>query len=433
MITLKNNATGEIVKCSYTRIDATGRVYYRNADNGGKQPTDKFLSERGLSLTGERAEINGVTAWYLAIGSDWSINDAKPARPAKPATPKPAKPATDGAPEPKPAPTKPTTKPATKPAPVVTETEPATPEPTPTTNGGGVDLARFIADQIAKYLPKPEPVTTTTTTTLNIVVNDTPAGNVDGYTAPQFPRILQRAAARQNIYLYGAAGCGKSHTAMQVADALKLPFYCQMQMGSKYDVIGFVDAGGVYQSTPFYHSFKSGGVCLFDEYERGDAAALITLNGALANDVITFPNGEKVTRHPDFVFIAAGNTNGLGATAEYNTAGQLDASTIDRLCFIRMDYDAELENKFSAADTTAAEFCRDLRNAIKSCGISGMIVSYRAIKAIAAQSATADKHDLLDEYILKGRDNDTAAVLYGALTDKNNPWAVALKDIALAK
>lgn len=418
MITLKNNATGEIVKCSYTRIDATGRVYYRNADNGGKQPTDKFLSERGLSLTGEHAEIKGVTSWYLSIGSGWSINDAKPARPAKPAT--------DGAPAPKPAPTKPTTKPAPKPAPVVTETEPAT-------NGGGVDLARFIADQIAKYLPKPEPVTTTTTTTLNIVVNDTPAGNVDGYTAPQFPRILQRAAARQNIYLYGAAGCGKSHTAMQVADALNLPFYCQMQMVSKYDVIGFVDAGGVYQSTPFYHAFKSGGVCLFDEYERGDAAALITLNGALANDVITFPNGEKVTRHPDFVFIAAGNTNGLGATAEYNTAGQLDASTIDRLCFIRMDYDAELENKFSDADPTAAEFCRDLRNAIKSCGISGMIVSYRAIKAIANQSATADKNDLLDEYILKGRDNDTAAVLYGALTDKTNPWAVALQNIALGK
>lgn len=427
MITLINNQTNEIVKCSYTRMDSDGRIYYRNADNGGKQPAEKFLQKRGLSLTGERAEINGVTAWFMTLGAGWSISDAKPA------TPKPAKPATDGAPEPKPAPTKPTTKPAPEPAPVVTETEPATPEPAPTTNGGGVDLARFIADQIAKYLPKPEPVTTATTERHEITINGTAAGNVEGLVCPQYDEILTYCAARIPTYLFGAAGCGKSHTAEQIATALGLEFYCQMQMITKYDVIGFVDAGGVYQSTPFYHAFKSGGVILFDEYDRGDAAALITLNGALANGYITFPNGEKVTRNPDFVFIAAGNTNGLGATAEYNTAGQLDQSSRDRVGFVLMDYDKRLEDEFSKNDPKIAEFCRDLRKAAIICGVN-MIVSYRAIINLnKLAGGKISRETLLNAFILKGIDRDTAAVLFGALNDKNNPWAVALKDIALGK
>lgn len=421
MITLVNNQTNEIVKCSYTRIDATGRVYYRNADNGGKQPTDKFLSARGLTLTGEHAEINGVTAWYMTIGAGWSISDAKPARPAKPAT--------DGAPEPKPAPTKPTTKPAPKPAPVVTETQP---EPAPATNGGGVDLARFIADQIAQYLPQPEPAPVATTERHEIVINGTAAGNVEGLVHKQFNRILRRAAARQHVYMYGAAGSGKSHTARQIADALKLPFYCQMQLTHPCDVVGFVDAGGNFIDTPFYHAFKDGGVILFDEYERGDAAAIITLNGALANGYITFRNGELVKQNPDFVFISAGNTNGLGSTEEYVTACQLDASSIDRVGFIRMDYDKRLEDSFCENDPSIAEFCRDLRNAATACGVS-LVVSYRAIISLAKFVNTDEKNDLLDEFILKGRDNDTAAVLYGALTDKTNPWAVALKDIAFGK
>lgn len=427
MITLKNNATGEIVKCSYTRIDATGRVYYRNADNGGKQPTDKFLSARGLTLTGENAEINGVTAWYMNIGEGWSINDAKPARAPK----------KDGTPAPKPAPKKEQPKPAPvpdapkpEPAPVVTETEPAP-------NGGGVDLARFIADQIAKYLPKPEPAPVPdhpATERHEIAINGANVGAVDGLTCRQFDEILTYCAARVPAYLYGAAGCGKSHTAEQIATALGLPFYAQMQLVNKYDVIGFVDAGGVYQSTPFYHAFKSGGVILFDEYDRGDASAIITLNGALANGYVTFPNGERVTRHENFVFIAAGNTNGLGATTEYNTASQLDASSTDRPAFVEMDYDPRLENEFSKNDPTIAEFCRDIRRAVDVCAVSGMIVSYRAIinmNKFAGGNLTAEK--LINAFILKGRDRDTAAVLFGALQDKNNKWAKALKNIAVGK
>ena len=421
MITTINNANGETRKCSYTFRTRSGQIYYKNEN--GNQPTTEFLTARGLVWNGEtETRDNGVIVYPLQLAAGWSV-DAKP-----------AKPATDGAPAPKP------TKPATtetapvteteQPAPVVVETKPTKPAKPATkpNNGGQRDaLAQMIANAIADYMPKPE--TAPVTERHEITINGTAAGNVNGLVHKQFNRILRRAAARQNIYLYGAAGSGKSHTAQQIADALKLPFYCQMQIVSKYDVIGFVDAGGNYQPTPFYNAYKNGGVILFDEYERGDAAGIITLNGALANGYITFPNGEKVTQNPDFVFISAGNTNGLGNTDEYVTACQLDASSLDRVGFIRMDYDTRLENEFSKNDPKIAEFCRDLRHAASVCGVS-LVVSYRAIISIAKFVDTDEKTDLLDEYILKGRDNDTAAVLYGALTDKTNPWAVALQKIA---
>ena len=437
MITTINN-NGENVKCSYTFKTRDGVIYYKN---DGKQPTDQFLTARGLYMTGETGtDNNGQTTYILGLLDGWKIDGAKPAKPTKPATPKPAKPATTAQPEtataqPAPVVTE-TPKPATKPAKPANKPT-AKPTATTATDGGALDMladvvaARVLAqlpDHVTNAAPVSQP---TTATTVNITVNGTATGTVEGLTHRKFNKILKLAANRKHVYLYGAAGSGKSHTAQQIATALGLPFYCQMQLVNKYDVIGFVDAGGNYQPTPFYNAFKSGGVILFDEYERGDAGAIITLNGALANDVITFPNGEKVNRHKDFIFISAGNTNCLGNTAEYLTACQLDYSSIDRVGFVRMNYDNRLEDALSANDPTAAAFCRDLRRAIDACGVS-MVVSYRAIKELAyfANDDVLTKTDLLDMYLLKGRDRDTAAVLYGALTDKQNAWAVALKQIA---
>ena len=50
------------------------------------------------------------------------------------------------------------------------------------------------------------------------------AVKIEGAVDPIFDSVLQLAQARKHIFLPGPAGCGKSHLAKQIADALKLRF-----------------------------------------------------------------------------------------------------------------------------------------------------------------------------------------------------------------
>jgi len=92
-----------------------------------------------------------------------------------------------------------------------------------------------------------------------------------------------------------------------------------------------------------------GGVFLFDEIDASSAQALLAFNAIAANDLAAFPCG-TVKRHPDFVIVAAANTWGSGATAQYMGRSQLDAATLDRFSFIAMDYDERLELAISPDD-----------------------------------------------------------------------------------
>jgi MoxR-like ATPase len=92
-----------------------------------------------------------------------------------------------------------------------------------------------------------------------------------------------------------------------------------------------------------------GGVFLFDEIDASSAQALLAFNAIAANDLAAFPCG-TVKRHADFVIIAAANTWGSGADAQYVGRAQLDAATLDRFAFISMDYDERLELAISSND-----------------------------------------------------------------------------------
>lgn len=152
-----------------------------------------------------------------------------------------------------------------------------------------------------------------------------------------------------NIALVGPAGSGKSYTVSQVSKALGLAFtpVSFNILSSKSDVLGFVDANGVYRASPFYNSFKNGGLFLADEFDACHAGIATILNAAIANRACTFANGETVEAHPDFRFVAAMNTFGSGATSEYVGRNRLDAATLDRFCFISFGYDAAIEGGFA--------------------------------------------------------------------------------------
>jgi MoxR-like ATPase len=116
-----------------------------------------------------------------------------------------------------------------------------------------------------------------------------------------------------------------------------------------YQLQGFINPEGKYMETDLYRAYVNGGVFLFDEIDASSAQALLAFNAIAANDLAAFPCG-TVKRHADFVIIAAANTFGAGADAQYVGRSQLDAATLDRFSFVPMDYDERLELAISPND-----------------------------------------------------------------------------------
>ena len=164
-----------------------------------------------------------------------------------------------------------------------------------------------------------------------------------------FADVLAALSVRENVYLVGPAGSGKTTIAAQTAESLELPFYSTGAVGMAYQLQGFINAEGKYMETDLYRAYTGGGVFLFDEIDASSAQALLAFNAIAANDLAAFPCG-TVKRHPDFVIIAAANTFGAGADAQYVGRSQLDAATLDRFSFVPMDYDEKLELAISSND-----------------------------------------------------------------------------------
>ena len=235
---------------------------------------------------------------------------------------------------------------------------------------------------------------------------------------PNFANILKLVAAHENVYLYGPAGSGKNTIAEQIAEALGVEFYYQNTLVIKFDVSGYKNAQGEYEETPFYKAWKNGGLFFADELDNSTAEAIIALNAALANGYYTFPNSsEKVAKHPDFYCIAAGNTNGQGATEEYCGRYQMDESSRDRFAFIEIGYNEKIEESICGGHLDILEFVRDLRSVTKSLQIK-LICGYRAISRLAKFYDMNTKF-VLDSFIFKGLAVDDIREIAAALSSKN--------------
>ena len=233
-----------------------------------------------------------------------------------------------------------------------------------------------------------------------------------------FENILKLVAVHEHVYLYGPAGSGKNTIAEQIAEALGVEFYYQNTLVTKFDISGYKNAQGEYEETSFYKAWKYGGLFYADELDNCTAEAIITLNAALANGYYTFPDSsEKVAKHPDFYCIAAGNTNGQGATEEYCGRYQMDESSRDRFAFIEVDYNKKVEESICGGHLDILNFVRDLRSVTKSLQIK-LICGYRAISRLA-KFYDMDTKFVLDSFIFKGLAVDDIREIAAALSSEN--------------
>jgi MoxR-like ATPase len=164
--------------------------------------------------------------------------------------------------------------------------------------------------------------------------------------------VFTGIAAGVNIALIGPAGCGKTKLCAQIADKLGLQFRFTGALDSPYKLTGFRTADGSVVRTPFREAYEHGGLFLLDEIDGSDPGVLLTLNAALANGVMDFPDA-IVTQHEDFYAVAAANTFWNGRDREYVGRNQLDGSTVDRFMFIEMGYDIALESRIAPVKSWA--------------------------------------------------------------------------------
>lgn len=268
-----------------------------------------------------------------------------------------------------------------------------------------------------------------TGTTISVTVNgQTTTTTTEEVLDPQFEFILNLVTSGENVYLYGPAGSGKNTICAQVAKALNLEFYYQNTLVTKFDISGYKNAQGEFEETAAYKAMKNGGLLMLDELDNSQAEAIIALNAALANGYYTFGNGEQVKLHKNFRCMAAGNTNGQGATEEYCGRFAMDESSRDRFAFIHIGYNSDIEKSLSKGHTDILEFVHDLRNACKSLQIK-LIAGYRAIGKLAKFYET-DTEAVLNAFIFRGMQKDDIRQIAAALTTQSK-YTNAVKELLL--
>lgn len=164
----------------------------------------------------------------------------------------------------------------------------------------------------------------------------------------KFDTLLKWCGRGKNVFLVGAAGSGKTTACRNVAKALSLDFFyiAISAQTTISQVFGYYDANGNYVGSLFRRAYENGGVFLLDEVDSGNANTLTGINAAIENGLAAFPDG-MVEKHPNFVFVAAGNTWGTGADKQYVGRNQLDAAFLDRFIQIEWNYDEALELSYA--------------------------------------------------------------------------------------
>jgi hypothetical protein len=228
-----------------------------------------------------------------------------------------------------------------------------------------------------------------------------------------FETVLKYVHAGLNVALVGPAGCGKSYLTQQLAKALKLDYYTNGALLTKFDLIGFVDASGSYHSTPAYEAFVNGGLHVFDELDASSPEAVVAFNGMTdGQGFYTFPNGMQ-TKHEDYRAIACMNTFGNGASAEYVGRFRQDAAAMNRYVRILIDYDRDLEAKLVSEDIAVRGWA--IRDACEKLGIKHIVSTRSLVYCESMRAHGATRKELDAHCLFAGLTDDTVKQLRAAI------------------
>lgn len=155
--------------------------------------------------------------------------------------------------------------------------------------------------------------------------------------------LMSSNRKNKNLWIYGESGLGKSVIAECVADKLGLDFYT-MSLSAQTTtnkLVGFLDANSNYKPTPLRKAYENGGLICLEECDTVNAGVLAEINNLLSQDIYSFPD-ETINKHPDFKLVCCANSNGRNTDLKYIKSQNMDASTMDRYVYIKVDLDKDL-------------------------------------------------------------------------------------------
>ena len=218
----------------------------------------------------------------------------------------------------------------------------------------------------------------------------------------QFEKLSKYVQTKNNIFLVGSAGSGKTTAARNIAKALNIKFYFTGAINSEYKLTGFIDAQGRIVNTEFRKAYENGGLFLFDEIDASFPQAILAFNAALANNYMDFPD-RKVKRHKDFYCIAAANTFGTGADRQYVGRNQLDAATLDRFITFNWEIDDTLEHEL-ANNHEWVNYVQKARKAASKIGERHIISPRASMQGADLLRIGIDRKEVEKDVVWKGLD-----------------------------
>jgi AAA ATPase containing von Willebrand factor type A (vWA) domain len=148
------------------------------------------------------------------------------------------------------------------------------------------------------------------------------------------------------LYIYGPMGCGKSSLVRQLSSRLNYPVF-EVTGHSRLE---FPDLAGhltvrngsmEFEYGPLALAMRYGAVFLLNEIDLLEPSTAAGLNGILDGQPLCIPenNGELITPHPMFRFVATANTNGgSDETGLYQGALRQNIAFMDRFILCYVDY-----------------------------------------------------------------------------------------------
>ena len=191
----------------------------------------------------------------------------------------------------------------------------------------------------------------------------------------KFDDLVTMVLNNNTPYMYGPSGCGKTFMVQkQFANLIGIDVVTNGYIMYESDILGFNNANGIYVPSNFYRCYKYGDMLFLDELDNSISSSTVVLNSFIGkgeDSSYTFPDGDRVKRHPNFRILAAGNTRGNGRTVSHNTRQKLDEAVLQRLTPIEIDYDNRIEKKILEKYPDWYNFATNFRNALKGITLDG--------------------------------------------------------------
>ena len=269
------------------------------------------------------------------------------------------------------------------------------------------ELQPQIDDLLARLKEAAEKGGNGTTFILHAPNGEKKETKVEHKVNPAFARCNRYFKDGMHLFLHGPAGSGKNVLAEDFAKAYDLKFYYINTCYTKYDFVGFIDANGKFIDTAFTRWLKNekGGLLMIDEICTSTAEALNPINSLLSNGYITLADGKLYHIGANHRIIAADNTNGEGATEDYNGRFVMEKSTKDRFEFVKIRYDLQIEKSIVGDKTDILDFIHEMREICEKAGIH-LVCGYRVLtKLVRYYSEPAN--EILEDCLFKGLEKES--------------------------